>query len=92
MKTAILPLFPAGCASGPPFLRTALCSADILLLDEPFGALDVITRGEMQDWLLAMRKELGKTVVLVTHDRSYAARADSMYLLEGGKLREVAEQ
>lgn len=46
-------------------MRTALCSADILLLDEPFGALDVITRGEMQDWLLAMRKELGKTVVLV---------------------------
>ena len=54
------------------FLRTALCSADILLLDEPFGALDVITRGEMQDWLLAMRKELGKTVVLVTHDMDEA--------------------
>ena len=34
------------------FLRTALCSADIMLLDEPFGALDVITRNEMQDWLL----------------------------------------
>ena len=33
-----------------------------------------------------------RSVVLVTHDRSYAARADSMYLLEGGKLREVAEQ
>ena len=72
MKTAILPLFPAGCASGPPFSRTACCSADILLLDEPFGALDVITRGEMQDWLLAMRKELGKTVVLVTHDMDEA--------------------
>ena len=53
-------------------MRTALCSADILLLDEPFGALDVITRGEMQDWLLAMRKELGKTVVLVTHDMDEA--------------------
>ena len=36
------------------FLRTALCQADILLLDEPFGALDVITRSEMQDWLLRM--------------------------------------
>ena len=45
---------------------------NILLLDEPFGALDVITRGEMQDWLLAMRKELGKTVVLVTHDMDEA--------------------
>ena len=50
------------------FLRTALCSADIMLLDEPFGALDVITRNEMQDWLLALRKELGSTTLLVTHD------------------------
>ena len=37
------------------FLRTALCKSEILLLDEPFGALDVISRGEMQDWLLSMR-------------------------------------
>lgn len=54
------------------FLRTALCHADILLLDEPFGALDVITRGEMQDWLLSMRERLNKTVVLVTHDMDEA--------------------
>ena len=54
------------------FLRTALCHADILLLDEPFGALDVITRGEMQDWLLGMRKRLNKTVLLVTHDMDEA--------------------
>jgi len=68
--------YPASLSGGmrqrAAFLRTALCSADILLLDEPFGALDVITRGEMQDWLLAMRKELGKTVVLVTHDMDEA--------------------
>ena len=50
------------------FLRTALCKSDILLLDEPFGALDVITRGEMQDWLLSMRRKMNRTVVLVTHD------------------------
>lgn len=54
------------------FLRTALCHADILLLDEPFGALDVITRGDMQDWLLKMRKQLNKTVLLVTHDMDEA--------------------
>lgn len=54
------------------FLRTALCHADILLLDEPFGALDVITRGEMQDWLLSMRERLNKTVLLVTHDMDEA--------------------
>ena len=50
------------------FLRTALCKADILLLDEPFGALDVITRGDMQDWLISMRARLNRTVLLVTHD------------------------
>lgn len=54
------------------FLRTALCHADILLLDEPFGALDVITRGEMQDWLLSVRERLNKTVLLVTHDMDEA--------------------
>lgn len=50
------------------FLRTLLCHADILLLDEPFGALDVITRGEMQDWLLSVREKMNRTVLLVTHD------------------------
>ena len=45
---------------------------DILLLDEPFGALDVITRSEMQDWLLAMRARLNRTVLLVTHDMDEA--------------------
>ena len=50
------------------FLRTALCGADILLLDEPFGALDVISRSDMQDWLCAMRSQLGRTALLVTHD------------------------
>ena len=50
------------------FLRTALGKADILLLDEPFGALDVITRNDMQDWLLDLRKEYNRTTLLVTHD------------------------
>lgn len=54
------------------FLRTALCKADILLLDEPFGALDVITRGEMQDWLLGIHRKMNRTVVLVTHDMDEA--------------------
>lgn len=54
------------------FLRTALCTADILLLDEPFGALDVITRGDMQDWLIGMRARLNRTVLLVTHDMDEA--------------------
>ena len=45
------------------FLRTSLCKADILLLDEPFGALDVITRNDMQDWLLQLRKNYNRTTL-----------------------------
>lgn len=50
------------------FLRTVLAEQPILLLDEPFGALDALTRREMQEWLLDLWAELGRTIVLVTHD------------------------
>jgi NitT/TauT family transport system ATP-binding protein len=49
-------------------LRTLLCEQPILLLDEPFGALDAITRRRLQKLLLRVWREYGKTVVLVTHD------------------------
>jgi ABC-type nitrate/sulfonate/bicarbonate transport system ATPase subunit len=50
------------------FLRTLLTDQDVLLLDEPFGALDALTRSQMQEWLLGLWDSLGKTIVLVTHD------------------------
>jgi NitT/TauT family transport system ATP-binding protein len=50
------------------FLRTLLPNRPVLLLDEPFGALDSITRGAMQEWLDAALSELPRTVLLVTHD------------------------
>lgn len=49
-------------------LRTLLYDRDILLLDEPFGALDAQTRFSMQNWLLEIWKDFGKTVLFVTHD------------------------
>lgn len=49
-------------------LRTILYDRDILLLDEPFGALDAQTRFSMQNWLLDIWKDFGKTVLFVTHD------------------------
>lgn len=76
------------------FLRTALCPADILLLDEPFGALDVITRGSMQDWLLDIRRDLKRTILLVTHDLEEAIYlADRMLILYGrpSSIRKVIE-
>ncbi|NLT58407.1 MAG: ABC transporter ATP-binding protein [Clostridiales bacterium] len=66
------------------FLRTALCEADVMLLDEPFGALDVITRGEMQDWLLGMRARLGRTTLLVTHDIEEAIYLSDRILILSG--------
>lgn len=49
-------------------IRTFLARRDILLLDEPLGALDPLTRTVLQNWLLEVWKELRKTVLLVTHD------------------------
>jgi NitT/TauT family transport system ATP-binding protein len=50
------------------FLRTLLVGKPVLLLDEPFGSLDSITRAQMQEWLAATVEELPRTVLLVTHD------------------------
>jgi ABC-type nitrate/sulfonate/bicarbonate transport system ATPase subunit len=50
------------------FARTLLARKDVLLLDEPFGALDAITRAELQEWLRAALREERRTAVLVTHD------------------------
>src|SRR5205085_6221004 len=50
------------------FLRTLLAGRPALLLDEPFGALDSITRASMQEWLVGALAEEPRTVVLVTHD------------------------
>jgi NitT/TauT family transport system ATP-binding protein len=50
------------------FLRTLLADKPVLLLDEPFGALDAITRAELQEWLLGALAVEPRTVLLVTHD------------------------
>ena len=49
-------------------LRTLLFDTDVILLDEPFGALDAQTKLQMQEWLLQLWGDFGKTVVFVTHD------------------------
>ena len=49
-------------------LRTLLIDTDIILLDEPFGALDAQTKQRMQEWLLTLWSDFRKTIVFVTHD------------------------
>jgi ABC-type nitrate/sulfonate/bicarbonate transport system ATPase subunit len=56
------------------FARTLLAEKPVLLLDEPFGALDAITRTEMQEWLAGALHARPRTAVLVTHDLDEALR------------------
>lgn len=63
-------------------LRTVVLGRPLLLLDEPFGALDSLTRTEMQHWLAAMQRRYRWTVVLVTHDiREAVLLADTVHVL-----------
>ena len=74
------------------FLRTLLPGRPVLLLDEPFGALDAITRADLQEWLADMLAEEPRTVLLVTHDVEEALfLADRVVVLSPRPGRVVAE-
>ena len=74
------------------FLRTLLPGRPVLLLDEPFGALDAITRTDLQEWLAGMLAVEPRTVLLVTHDVEEAAfLADRIVVLSPRPGRPVAE-
>jgi osmoprotectant transport system ATP-binding protein len=63
----------------------------VVLLDEPFGALDAITRADLQATFLTLRRELALTAVLVTHDLAEAfLLADRVGVLRSGRLEQVA--
>jgi ABC-type nitrate/sulfonate/bicarbonate transport system ATPase subunit len=73
-------------------LRTVAQSRDILLLDEPFSALDAITRAEMQQWLQAMWADRRWTTLLITHDvREAVVLSDRIYVLSQRPSRIVGE-
>lgn len=70
------------------FLRTALIGSDIMLLDEPFSALDAFTRREMRAWLMSSVKEFGLSVLVITHDVDEAvAMASRIYVMAGSPAR-----
>lgn len=63
-------------------LRTVLWHRPVMLLDEPFGALDSLTRAQLQQWLLGLWSRLDRTILLVTHDIDEALLlSDRVYLL-----------
>lgn len=70
--------------------RALAARSEILLLDEPFGALDPVTRDRLQQWFQRVRRELGLTVVFVTHDMAEALLlGDRIAVLRAGRLVQV---
>lgn len=61
--------------------RTLVLSPDLLLLDEPFSALDAVTREDLQDLLVALHRETGVTTILVTHNVEEAAATSEKILV-----------
>jgi osmoprotectant transport system ATP-binding protein len=70
--------------------RSIAARPDVILLDEPFGALDAISRAELHDVFDGLRRELRVTTLLVTHDLAEAARlADSIVVMRAGRVEQV---
>jgi osmoprotectant transport system ATP-binding protein len=72
--------------------RALAADPPIVLMDEPFGALDPITRRRLQDEFLALKQRLRKTIVLVTHDVGEAFRlADRIAVLDAGAVAQIGK-
>lgn len=68
-------------------IRALAADQKIILMDEPFGALDPITRASLQKLIKKLQKEMGKTIVFVTHDMDEAlSLADKIAILDKGRL------
>lgn len=72
-------------------LRALAAEPDIILMDEPFGALDPITRESLQDELKRLQAKLKKTIIFVTHDMDEALKlADRIVIMKDGKAHQIA--
>lgn len=72
-------------------LRALAASPPIVLMDEPFGALDPMTRDALQDEVKNLQQQLNKTIVFVTHDMSEALKlADTIIFMENGSIVQMA--
>jgi ABC-type nitrate/sulfonate/bicarbonate transport system ATPase subunit len=73
-------------------LRTMLCDRDVILLDEPFAALDAQTRADMQEWLLDVWDDFKKTVIFVTHDVDEGIYLSDEVVVMSGRPGRVIER
>ncbi|MCH5463015.1 betaine/proline/choline family ABC transporter ATP-binding protein [Lactobacillus sp. LC28-10] len=72
-------------------VRALAADQDIILMDEPYGALDPITRESLQDLIKDLQERLGKTIIFVTHDMDEALTlATKIVVMDGGKIMQVA--
>ena len=70
--------------------RALATDSECLLMDEPFAALDAVTRGELQDEILRLKKTLKKTIVFVTHDISEAFKlGDRIAVMQEGRIEQI---
>lgn len=70
--------------------RALAIKPDVLLLDEPFAALDAQVGGEMRQWVRSLQRELGITTLLVTHNQAEAMEvADRVVILQQGRIEQV---
>ena len=73
-------------------VRAIIGEPKILLMDEPFSALDAISRKQLQELTKALHKEFGMTTIFVTHDTDEALKlGDRIAVLQDGEIRQVAE-
>ena len=70
--------------------RALAIDPEVLLLDEPFAALDAQVRGELRAWVRTLQHELGVTTILVTHDQAEAMEvADRLVILRDGRIEQI---
>lgn len=91
LPESYLDLYPSQLSGGQQqrigVVRALAADQDIILMDEPFGALDPITRDTLQDLVKTLQQKLGKTIIFVTHDMDEAIKlADRICIMSQGEI------